>query len=111
ICVIASNACGSNTQVCKVLTAVPDVPSAITGPTGVCKKSALQGTQYQYSISLVPGATSYTWAVPAGAKIVTGQGTTVAKISFGSKAGTITVKAVKACGSSATSSISVNFIN
>jgi hypothetical protein len=48
----------------------------------------------------VATATSYTWTVPPGAQIKTGQGTRMIKVRFGNSAGNITVKANNGCGSS-----------
>jgi hypothetical protein len=40
---------------------IPSFPSAITGPTTVCS-----GQLATFSVSSAPGATSYSWALPAG---------------------------------------------
>ncbi len=48
-----------------------------------------------YSIAAVPGATSYSWIVPTGATIVSGQGTTSISVNFasGASSGNISVSA------------------
>jgi hypothetical protein len=48
-----------------------------------------------YSIAAVPGATSYSWVVPTGATIVSGQGTTSISVNFasGASSGNISVSA------------------
>jgi hypothetical protein len=73
----------------------PSTPGAITGTAVIC-----EGTTTSYSISSVAGATSYTWAVPAGSVIQSGQGTTSISVLTGSTSGNITVTADNACGSS-----------
>ncbi|MGA2605396.1 MAG: glycosyl hydrolase family 28 protein [Verrucomicrobiia bacterium] len=59
----------------------------ISGPSAVCASQAGEG----YSISSVSGATTYTWAVPAGATITSGQGTTSITVTWGSVAGSVQV--------------------
>lgn len=64
-----------------------------------------------FSVAAVSGATSYNWAVPTGATIISGQGTNSISVSFGSgfpSSGNITVAAVNACGSSGNASTSVS---
>ena len=66
-----------------------------------------------YSISTVAGATSYTWTVPAGATVASGQGTRSITVDFGSSAGMVSVMTINACGSSAarTKNVSVSAVN
>jgi hypothetical protein len=71
-------------------------PGAISGNTNICELAS--GT---YSISAVPLATSYTWTVPAGLMINSGQGTTsISVTATGTTGGNITVSATNACGTS-----------
>src|SRR5690606_23154988 len=44
-----------------------------------------------YSITPVAGITVYEWSVPAGATIVSGQGTTAIVVNFGNSSGNIGV--------------------
>lgn len=84
----------------------PAQPGAITGSTSVCA-----GTTGNYSISAVPLATSYTWTVPPGAIINSGQGTTSINVTFGTTPGNISVTAYSnpSCGSPVrTQAITVN---
>jgi T5SS/PEP-CTERM-associated repeat protein len=62
-----------------------------------------------YSISSVTDATTYTWSVPSGATIVSGQGTTSITVNFGCSAvsGSITVTPSNGSGSGASSSLPV----
>ncbi|PCJ79409.1 MAG: hypothetical protein COA57_15700 [Flavobacteriales bacterium] len=77
----------------------PATPGAITGNTIVC----VNATGEAYSISIVSGATAYTWIVPAGATVATGQGTTAITVDYGSTAGNVCVTASNNCGTSAAS--------
>ena len=93
----AANACGDGAAKTLALSSVLGTPGVVTGTAGVCANS----TGNVYSIVAVAGATSYLWTVPTGATITAGQGTTSITVSFGTTAGSITVKAVNACGNSA----------
>jgi uncharacterized protein (TIGR02145 family) len=53
-----------------------------------------------YQTSDFPGAISYYWEVPAGASIISGQGTNKIEVDFGEQGGRIISKAVNACGDS-----------
>jgi len=78
-------------------------PGAITGLTTVC--SGQSGVTY--SIGSVTNATSYTWSVPSGATIVSGQGTTSITVNFGSSSGNISVTASNSCSNSSASNLGV----
>lgn len=71
-------------------------PGTISGPSEVCA-----GSQATYSISSVSNATGYTWSVPAGWSIVSGQNSTSITVTAGSTSGNICVLATNLCGSSA----------
>jgi gliding motility-associated-like protein len=73
----------------------PAAPGAITGPISVCP-----GQTVTYSIAAVSGATSYTWTVPSGATIVSGQGTTSITVTWGFTSGNVCVYASNSCGNS-----------
>lgn len=81
-CVLTSNItpCATNNPatsnaVTMSIGVVPPVPGAITGPLNVCEYTD-QNIPITYSIEPVEGATSYTWTVPIGATLISGQGTT-----------------------------------
>lgn len=78
----------------------PPAAGPITGPANVCKNN-----NYNYSVGVIAGATSYVWSVPAGASIVSGQGTTNISVNFGSSAtsGNISVYGTNAGGNGAPS--------
>ena len=84
---------------------VPTTPGIITGATA---QGVLVGTSTTatYSIAEVAGAVSYTWTVPAGVNIVSGQGTNTLVVNFLNVApgagsiGNIAVRSVNANGCS-----------
>ena len=110
VTVAASNNCGTGLVRSLSVKAVPGLPVAINGPTTVCTSSAGN----VYNISTVSGATSYTWTVPGGATINSGQGSKIISVTYGSvpsTSGIVTVKASNACGLSAVRVLSVTSIN
>ncbi len=98
----ASNASGNDIET-KVgyitVTAVPGTAGAITGSTSECENA----TGIPYSISAVAGSTNYTWGVPAGAIVVTGQGTTNITVNFGTTSGNVSVTPSNSCGNGGSS--------
>ncbi|MBK9026290.1 MAG: hypothetical protein IPL69_20735 [Saprospiraceae bacterium] len=60
---------------------------AIYGQEAVCSNQA----NVNYSVDPVAGAITYNWVVPAGASIVSGQGTSSITMNFGSSFGDICV--------------------
>jgi hypothetical protein len=57
-----------------------------------------QGTGAVYTVGNAPSGSSYTWTAPAGATIVSGQGTNTATIDWGTAGGTVTVDINSGCG-------------
>lgn len=107
--VTATNACGTsaaNTLVVTINPPAPATPGAITGSTTFCSGSAGN----VYSVSAVSGATSYTWSVPSGATIASGQGTVSITVTFGSTSGNISVTATNSCGTSAANTLAVTLV-
>ena len=108
ITVAAVNICGQNpvnNPRQLAVTSVPPAPGPITGPVnGLCSQTAVV-----YSIAPVFAATSYTWTVPAGVTIVSGQGTTSITVSFSSTFfdGSISVFASNACTQGASTSLTI----
>ena len=102
--VTANNACGSSAQKTLTVYAKPSLPGVISGSTIVCAND----TGKIYTIAAVTGATTYTWTVPGGATIVSGQGTTSIKISYGTAGGSVTVKASNVCAVSNTRTLTVS---
>ena len=103
ICVTADNACGTSPSRCINIKGIPSDPATISGPAVICDA----GLGLVYSIANVPGATGYIWSVPAGASIVSGQGTTSITVDWGTSSGLVTVIASNACGNSGTETLNV----
>ena len=83
----------------------PATPGSITGNTTPC-----QGGNATYSIGSVGGATTYTWTVPSGASIISGQGTTSINVAWGVNSGNVTVTAGNSCGTSGASTLAVTLL-
>ncbi len=105
ISVIAGNSCGnSNPSVVSVAVSMtPDMPGTISGPSMAC-----QGITFNFAVDEVPGATGYTWSVPADVTINSGQGTHQLNVTWGSTAGDVSVTAWNFCGMSPEKSVSVS---
>lgn len=95
-----ANLCTVNTNAVIVengASAVPAQPSGVTGTTyGLCG-----GGTFTYTVQPVAGATSYTWSVPSGCTITSGQNTNQIQVvvpSTFSGSGTIAVTPRNACG-------------
>ncbi|MBK7964632.1 MAG: T9SS type A sorting domain-containing protein [Bacteroidetes bacterium] len=96
ISVVAQNGCGNGAARSLTVTGAPGIASPITGPVGLCANQ-----NYNYGVSTVAGASTYTWTVPSGFTILSGQGTKdiVAKAGANPASGlTISVRASNACG-------------
>ena len=103
----ASNSCSTSANRTASLTSRPATPASITGlATGVCI-----GSQQTYSTAALPGATSYTWTVPASYSIISGQGTNSIIVNIGTANGSITVRGNNSCGSGSTRSLAVTVTN
>jgi hypothetical protein len=102
ITVTANNACGSSTAQTLAITVnpTPSQPGTISGNTTVC-----QGSSQTYSVTAVPGATSYTWTLPSG--WIGTSSTNSIPVTVGANSGNITVTANNACGSSTAQTIAV----
>jgi hypothetical protein len=80
----------------------PAAPGAISGSNTVCENSS-----QTYSIATVSGATKYTWTVPSGWTINSGQGTTSVTVTAGATSGDVCVTPSNLCGSSGPACFSV----
>ncbi len=92
----------ARTMITVTVVALPTTPVAITGTAAICSYVGTS-TELTYSIADVAGASSYTWTVPVGANIVSGQGTTslvvdYAGVSEGTTALAIAVQSVNSNG-------------
>lgn len=106
IVVAASNACGQSPSISPtqlLVQGTPASPGTISGPTaGLCNSSG-----NVYSVEAVSAATGYEWTVPAGASLVSGQGTPSIVVDFGEfVSGELSVTSTNSCGNSALSAAS-----
>ena len=104
----ARNACGSSPKRTLSLLSVPLTPGTITGTTNsLCPSDVNNPT---YSIAPVAGASSYTWTVPTGTTIVSGQGTTSITLNISSSfvSGTLSVVANNSCGASTSRTLALS---
>lgn len=105
ITVEGTNACGSGTvssAFAITLSPLPSVAGTVTGTVTVCKNE----TSVAYSVPAIANAASYTWALPAGATIISGTGTNNIKVDFTNASvtsGHVSVKGSNACGDGTTS--------
>lgn len=84
---------------------LPAPAGPITGPAAICINST-----ENYSITTIPGATSYVWTVPAGATLAGGQGTTSVSVTFSTSAisGNISVYGTNSVGNGSASNLAVS---
>ena len=83
----------------------PPTPGVITGSSSVCANAT-----GNYSIVSIPGATTYTWTVPNGSTINSGQGTTSINLTAGNTSGNISVTVTVPCGTSSPSTFVLTII-
>lgn len=105
ISVQALNACGIGTAKTFTLTKIPSSPTTLSGPSAaVCA-----GSTQTYTCTAMANASAYTWTVPSGAVLNSGQGSTSVSVSFPSTftSGTVSVTANSSCGNSAVKSLTV----
>lgn len=100
--VTAVNSCGSSPAKTLALTRLPATPGTIAGPTAVCPLQTGLG----YSLVATSGLT-YTWTLPGTGTVTSGQGTSAITANWGTTAGSVSVKANNACGSSSTRTLAV----
>jgi gliding motility-associated-like protein len=89
------NACQLTNQMSldvNIKTVQPDVP-IITGPTTVCSND-----NTNFNVNNNPAITRYTWVVPTGAIITSGQGSSSIQVSWGTAAsGQVSLEVENAC--------------
>jgi len=80
---------------------LPQAAGVISGPSSVCQNAIVT-----YSTSAIQYATSYDWSIPTGATLVSGQGTTMITVNFGSAtSGDVKVRGHNDCGDGPYSSL------
>jgi uncharacterized protein (TIGR02145 family) len=103
----SSNGCSSqipgtlNVQVDPL----PDPAGYVNGPISLCAGS----TNVVYSVAAIPNAVTYTWLIPTGTTIVSGNGTNQITMDFnpGAVSGNIRVFGINPCGNGDTSFLAV----
>ncbi|MFN8277651.1 MAG: gliding motility-associated C-terminal domain-containing protein [Chitinophagales bacterium] len=96
VSVIASNSCFATSAANLPLTITPALGAfgSISGSPVVCFGDNPVG----YSTTPVTGATNYVWTAPAGATVISGQGSTSITVNYGTAAsGNLIVTASNAC--------------
>ncbi len=107
VSVRAETGCGNSSYKDLAITSdnfIPVQPGDITGNQLVDDYTSGE----TYSITAVSGATSYTWTVPTGSSITSGQGTTSIIVNFVTESGNLSVYASNACGNSGATNLFVN---
>ncbi len=98
--------CDSASVTVSASNALPNTPG-IMGNNLICL-----GASQQYSVLPVPNASGYTWTVPSGVQIISGQGSASIVIQWNSNmSGDICVTADNICGSSPANCFSVQVNN
>lgn len=70
------------------------IPGAVTGPATFC---AFASESYTINVAGALSNTVYNWSVPAGATIVSGQGTNTILVAFGNTSGNVSVNVSNEC--------------
>ncbi len=106
VCVTSFNGCSTSSTRCINIYSAPAKPSTINGPSSVCA----QQTGVAFNVPPMYGATTYTWTVPSGSTITSGQGTNAIVVNFGNSSGKVTCIAKNSCGNrgTLTKNISMN---
>lgn len=92
-----TNYCGTGIADSIQLQGKPAMPARIAGPQRVFANQ----TNITYSVNDNNYNNLYNWAVPTGAVITSGQGTASITVNWGVLAGSVSVNASNACGTSA----------
>ena len=98
IIVAASNACGQSPSIDPTFITIHTGPNAVVSINGNTSGLCNMGIE-NYSVDPVVGATSYSWSVPSGSMIVSGQGSSSIDVMLGG-AGDICVEVINPCGTS-----------
>ncbi|CAN5456958.1 hypothetical protein BH10BAC3_BH10BAC3_34120 [soil metagenome] len=108
IAVQGFSTCGNSAFRTLAVTKLAATPATLTGPISSCKYVGIPVT---YATTAVTNASSYTWTVPAWGTINgSATGTSISVTYPSAVAGTVTVKANTACGSSAAKSLSISTV-
>ena len=101
----ANSGCGSSAEKTIALTSRLPAAAVVNGLVAQCTGAVNQA----YSIAAISGATSYTWTIPSGVTLVSGQGTTSVLVNFNATAANRSLKVVanNACGAGASKTLVV----
>ncbi len=103
VSVKAVNTCGAGTARNLTVRAIPSTAVSITGPITACANQQ----NVAYSTAAIATATSYTWGVPSGSMITSGQGTNSIVMNYGTASGTVKVRAGNGCGAGSYKNLAV----
>lgn len=84
----------------------PVMPGPVTGPQVVC-----QGSTAFYSVPVIPEADFYSWTVPSGCTILSGQNTPGISVRWDTVSGIVSVIAANGCGSSTPGVLTVDVVH
>ncbi|NVO20909.1 MAG: T9SS type A sorting domain-containing protein [Bacteroidetes bacterium] len=87
-----ANGNGAASNLAVTVNSLPGAAGAISGNVAPC-----QGTTQSYSVPNTAGI-SYTWTVPAGSSITSGQGTNTINVLIGGTSGNVEVVPSNSCG-------------
>jgi hypothetical protein len=108
VSVSAGNKCGTSDPQNKQVEVnlLPFPAGQIVGKDTVC----LNHAGFMYSVPVISGAISYTWELPAGAYIISGEDADTIHVNFGPDAmsGLISVQGMNSCGAGTGSSMEIN---
>ena len=107
--VVLTNAAGCDSTATLILNVSSfSVSASIGGPTAICSYTGSTGGNATYSVTAV-AASGYVWTVPAGATLVSGQGSSSILVHFATTfaGGNISVVVSSACGSPISRSITL----
>ncbi len=96
ITVVSQNGCGNGAARSLTVTGTPAQAAPIVGASLLCA-----GQNYIYDVPTIAGAVTYTWTVPSGFVINSGQGSKTIDVKAGNNPAsglTISVRASNACG-------------
>jgi len=104
VTVYGNDVCGNGAVSPAFAVTVNPLPAdagTVSGSASVCQGSGNQ----VYSVPAIANATAYTWTVPSGTTIVSGQNTNTITLNFGTNAqsGSISVYGMNSCGNGAVS--------
>ena len=89
-----------------IINTIPATPVSISGPTSVAA-----GSNQEYSVETVNGATSYEWTLPTDWTLIGSTTGNSINVTVGAIGGSISVRAVNACGESAWTTLPVTINN